>query len=429
MQQWWRQFDDSVLNQLIERAEEESPSLAQAWSNIEKARATLASVGAMSLPSMTGSGSLSRARQLQLPSEPVTTTTRGVGADATWEIDLFGKARRNSEAARARIEARIDDWHDARVSLAADVADVYVQYRGCTLLADTYERELTSTLRTNEATAAAVRAGFSAPSDGALARASVADTRSTLNAQRAQCDLLVKSLVDLTGIEENSLDALLAGSDTKIPQPRTVDVRSVPADVLRQRPDLASLEREIAAASAEIGAARADLYPSISLAGAISLSAVSGGSSATTWSFGPTLSIPIFDGGQRRAAVDSATASFSAALARWRQGVRTAVKEVEQALVNLDSATQREDDARQAAEEYRRHFDAIENNWRAGNESLLTLEEARRSAQTSEISLLTLQQNRVQYWIALYKALGGGWGPAAVGSGSKSTESVQGKSS
>ena len=411
MEKWWRQFDDPVLNQLIEQAEAESPTLAQAWANIEKARATLVTAEASGLPGLSGSASLARARSQQLSSELATATTRSAGLDASWEIDLFGKARRNAEAARARIDARIDDWHDARISLAAEVADTYVQYRACGLLADAYGRQLSSTMETDRATAASVRAGFVARSDGMLARASLASTRSTFVAQRGQCELLVKSLVQLTGSDEPALRMLLGRSEGKLPQPQLIEVRSVPAEVLRQRPDLASLERELAAASAEVGATRADLYPSLSLSGSVNLSAVSGAPSLTTWSFGPSLSIPLLDGGRRRAALDSAKASYISALANWRQSVRTVVKEVEQALVNLDSTAQRSDDAARAADEYRRHFEAIEANWRAGNDSLLTLEEARRSALSAEISLLTLQQNRIQYWIALYKALGGGWLP------------------
>lgn len=416
MQQWWQQFEDPVLNRLIEQAEAQSPGLAQAWASIEKARATLTSSESAGLPGATGGGSVTRTRQ-PLPSGQLATSTgRSAGLDASWEIDLFGRVRRTVEAAQARVDARISDWHEARVSLAAEVADTFARYRTCVLLGEAYAHELVSTVETHKATAAAVWAGFTAPSDGALARASVSAARSAMVSQRAQCELLVKSLVDLTGSEEPTLRALLEQGAGRVPQPRAVEVQSVPADVLRQRPDLASLERELAAASAEVGAARADLYPSLSLLGSISRSAVGGSPSITTWSFGPTLTIPLLDGGRRRAAVRSAQADYDSALAAWRQRVRTVVKEVEQALINLESAGQQTDDAIRAAAEYRRYFQAVEANWRAGNDSLLTLEQARRSALTAEINMLTLQQSRVQYWIALYKALGGGWQPGEAAS-------------
>jgi NodT family efflux transporter outer membrane factor (OMF) lipoprotein len=407
--QWWQQFDDPTLNRLVAQAEADSPSLTKAWTNIEKARATLASSQSGGLPSMNANASASRSKQVGQISALTTTTSRSAGLDASWELDLFGKVRHSTEAAQARLEARVDDWHDARVSLAAEVADTYVQYRACNQLADVYERQLVSSAETEKATAASVKAGFTAPSDGALARASLSSTQSTLVQQRAQCELLVKSLVALTGTEEPSLRTLLATGNTKVPQPAAMEVQSVPAQVLRQRPDLASFERELAAASAEIGIAQADLYPSLSLSGSITVSATNLTSPATTWSFGPSLSIPLFDGGKRRAAVSTAQASYTAALANYRQGVRNVVKEVEQALVNLDSTARRAEDAERAATEYRSYFQAMEINWRAGGASLLTLEEARRSALSAEIQQITLQRDRVEYWIALYKALGGGW--------------------
>jgi len=409
MADWWRQFDDPTLGTLISLAESASPTLDKAWANIQKARATLTTAQADGLPSLTAQGSATRARQQAADGRMGVTTSRSGSLDASWEIDLFGKVRRNAEAAQARIEARVDDWHDARVSLAAEVADTYVQYRGCELLADAYGCELDSLRETDKATARLVQAGFSASADGSLARASVASTWSTLINQRAQCDLLVKSLVALTGDDETDLRVRLTGTPGHVPQPASIEVPSVPAEALRQRPDLASSERELAATSAEIGAAQADRYPSLSLSGLITVAATT--SAVTTWSFGPSLSLPLLDGGRRRAAVDSARAVYAAAEADYRQNVRQAVKEVEQALVNLDSAARRSVQAELAAQEYRRYFEATEQNWRAGGVSLLTLEEARRSALTAQIESIGLQRDRVEYWIALYKALGGGWQP------------------
>lgn len=409
LQQWWRQFDDARVARLVEMAERDSPSLTQAWANIEKARATLRSTRAQALPSLSGGASASRSNQLQSGLSSTTGTSRSAGFDASWEIDLFGKVHRNAEASDARIEARIADWHDARVSLAAEVADTYVQYRACILLSDAYRREATSTAATEKATTNAVQAGYTAPVDGALARASFATAQSSLLQQTTQCGLLVKSLVYLTGADEPALRQLIDDGENHVPRPAALEVQAVPAQVLRQRPDLASLEREAAATGAEIGAARADLYPSLSLTGSVSVSASSLASPATLWSFGPSLSIPLFDGGRRRAAVDSARASYLSAMASYRQGVRTVVRDVEEALLNLDGARRRAEQAEKAAREYRSYFLSSENNWRAGRTSLLALEEARRSALSSEITEITLQQNRVQYWIALYKAVGGGW--------------------
>lgn len=408
LENWWAQWHDPALAWLIDAALADNPNLDKALASIASARASLASVNAGFAPSLDGGANVTRTRQQQSGTTS-TLTTRSAGFDASWELDLFGKVRRNAEAAQASLQARVDDWHDARVSLAAEVADTYVQYRACLLLVDAYTQELASMEKTAQATEVSVKAGFTSRADGSLARASLASTESSLQAQRVQRDLLVKALVALTGLEEAPLLGLLREGASGLPQPAEFRIASVPADVLRQRPDLASLERGLASASANIGAAQADLYPSLSLSGSIGISASSLASGATTWSFGPALSIPLFDGGRRRAVVASAQADYQSALASWRQGVRDAVKEVEQALVNLNGVAYRSERAALAAREYRTYFDATEARWRAGSVSLLTLEEARRSALSSQIDHITLQRDQVQYWIALYKAVGGGW--------------------
>jgi NodT family efflux transporter outer membrane factor (OMF) lipoprotein len=178
----------------------------------------------------------------------------------------------------------------------------------------------------------------------------------------------------------------------------------------------------LASAYADIGQARAERLPSLSLTGSGTISATNLSSPVLGWSFGPSLSLPIFDAGKRKAAVDSAQASYDTQLATYRSAVLTAVKEVEVALVDLDGAARRSDDARRAAEQYRRYERAIETNWRAGFDTLLTLEQARRSLTSAEITQIELQRDRVRSWIALYNALGGGWqADSTVASAAEST--------
>lgn len=405
---WWQRFDDATVATLVRQAESDSPTLAQALAQIDGARAALASAGAASLPDLSAGGSVTRGHQAQVG---VTTTTRSGGLDASWEADLFGRQRSGRESARAQLQARVDDWHDARVSLAAEVADSYVQYRACRQLAAAYQAQADSQAQTLRATRIAVSAGFNAPTDGYLAEASAASAQEANVAQQVQCELLVKSLVALTGLEEPALRAEIDQRQA-IPQPADFEVRSLPADLLRQRPDLASAERTLAARYAGIGQARADRWPSLTLGGSISISATSLVSPASSWSFGPSLNLPLFDGGQRRAAVDTAEAAYAQQLAAYQGAVRNAVSEVEQALVQLEGTARRSGDAHTAAEQYRRYATAAEANWRAGLDSLLTLEQARRSAIGAELTDIQLQRDRVRAWIALYKSLGGGWSHA-----------------
>ncbi|MGI4938012.1 MAG: TolC family protein, partial [Janthinobacterium lividum] len=228
----------------------------------------------------------------------------------------------------------------------------------------------------------------------------------------AECELQVKALVALTGIEEIALRRTLAAGPAALPAPALLNVDLLPVQLLSQRPDLVAAERSLAAASADIGVAQANRYPRLSLLGSVAIgrTETSGLSIPTSpWSFGPSLSLPVFDGGALRAQVAGKRASYDAALANYRAAVRNAVKETEQSLVRLDAAARRSDDVASSARDYRRYFDAAQENWRAGGISLLTLEEARRNQLTAEQNAIGSQRDRVLYGIALYKALGGGW--------------------
>ena len=394
---------------LVRWAEADSPTLDKAVAAIASARAALTTSGAAALPTVTGSGSVSRARQTTFGIAPIVATTRSASLDSSWELDLFGKLRHGREAAAARLEARRDDWAAARVSLAAEVADDYVQYRACRMIEATYVDQFTSLQETARITAISIGAGLSAPADDDLAQAGAASANATRIEQRTACELLVKALVTLTGAPEPTLRSTIDAAGPALPAPAAFDVTRVPARLLRQRPDIAAAERSLAAASADIGQAEANRYPSLSLSGSIGLSATGGTSPLTNWSFGPSVSLPFFDGGTRRAAVATAQAAYDSAYADYRSGVRSAVQEVEEALVQLYGAARRSVDAAQAAERYQRYFRATEVNWRAGGTSLLSLEEARRSSLTAQTSLLALKRDQLRQYIALYKALGGGW--------------------
>ncbi|RON52274.1 hypothetical protein BK666_02570 [Pseudomonas frederiksbergensis] len=404
---WWQQFNDPALAELLRLSEADSPSLDQAFAKIALARATLDSNSADALPNV--QGTLAGGRGGQLTSvDRISGSGSSAEFDAAWELDLFGKLRRNKEAARTRIEARVDDWHDARVSLAAQVGDSYVQYRGCQKLALAYSDQAQSQQQTARSTRQSLLAGFTSSADAALADATAASNESTLISQQSECQVLLKSLVALTGSDEGKLIEVLSRTPAQLPQPAQLNVQQIPADLLRQRPDLASSERELAAANADIGVAQADRFPSLSLSGNFSVSSILGDLNRS-WTFGPALSIPIFDAGKRRSVVDSAKANYDSALALYRQTLRTSVMEVEQSLVRLDAARRREVEVERSTAGYRESYAAIDRNWQAGSVSLLDRETARRLALTSEIELITLQQDQVRYWIALYKALGGGW--------------------
>jgi outer membrane protein TolC len=183
-----------------------------------------------------------------------------------------------------------------------------------------------------------------------------------------------------------------------------------------QRPDVAAAERDVAEASASIDVEEAKRYPKLSLSGNITpqLQSVSGGPFflANTWSVGPTVNLPIFDAGKRAADVDAARVRYEAAASKFKATVRTAAKEVEDALVRLRNAKDRLPQASAAADGYRAHFRAMEQLYRAGFGSLIDAEASRRQALAAERGVSELRQEWAAAWIALYRAAGGGWGEA-----------------
>jgi NodT family efflux transporter outer membrane factor (OMF) lipoprotein len=412
---WWASFKDPTLEALLRMAERENPTVQEAVANIDKARATLDSTRSGLFPSLDGSASAGREGNKGDDGDRLSAgTTKSGGLDASWELDLFGKTKNQARAAASRVDGQVWSWHDARVSVAAEVGDDYVQYRACRELERLYRNALASQTATIRATERSSQSGFTSAGDLALARASAAASSSSLTAQRGECDILIKSLAQLTGGDEPAVRRVLDQGRRRIPQPSTVRIASVPAEALRQRPDIIALEAEVAAAISDVGAAKADLYPSLILSGSISISQSTVTGRSVPWSFGPALSVPLLDGGSRRAAVRSAVADYDIAVASYKSGVLNAVAEVETALVRVDTALRRISDARSAAENYQRYFRSVDQNWAAGGVNILDREEARRSAQSAAITLIEIRRDSVQYWIALYKALGGGWSTPVV---------------
>lgn len=407
---WWQQFNDPLLVELIGSAQVASPSVASAASRIRQARATRIAAGAALAPALDAVGSAARGNNQ--PPVPLATTAQ-VGLQAAWEIDLFGGNRQAAQAAQERLDGAQAGWHEARVSVAAETANSYVSLRTCErqrVVADNDAKSRAETARLSELSA---QAGFTAPAVAALARASAAEGSARAKQQRAACDVLVKALVALSALPEPQLRQKLAAAWAEPSQATLLTVTSVPAQMLAQRPDVYQAERAVAAASAEVGSARAQRFPRLSLSGSIAAGSVRTGGVTTdlqTWSIGPlAVTLPIFDGGRRAANVDASQARYEEAAALYAARVRQAVREVEEALVNLESARLRGEDARVAAEGYRVSFAATDARYRSGLASLVELEDARRTALAAETALVGLQQERLAAWIALYRALGGGW--------------------
>lgn len=413
LRQWWSQFDDPLVLQLIDAAQGASPMIAQATAQMADARAANVLANAARLPSLDGAVSVSRGHP-----EPGTTTatTSSLDVKARWELDLFGANRAGLDAARARLEASHAHWHDARVSVAAEVAQNYVELRACEAHVQQAELDATSRAQTFRLTDAAAAAGIRAPSIAALARASAEQGQAVFLERKAKCDLLVKALVALTSREEAVLRRELADKLARLPRPVEFTVEAVPAEALAQRPDIHAAAQDVIAASAASAQADARRWPRIMLTGSIGHTHVSGtrsGVDGTVWNIGPVaISFPLFDGGVRRADALAAQARYEAAMTVYAARLRAAIQEVESALVALESTAQRSERTRIAVDGFERSYRATAASYQAGLTSLFGLEDARRTLVAARSTLIEMRRERLLAWISLYRSLGGGWLPA-----------------
>lgn len=311
MARWWERQDDPLLVELIEAAQAVSPGIAQARSRLEQARATQVAARAALLPALDGQANASRGFNESVGG---VASTAQANLQASWEIDVFGGNAAARDAARDRLAGAEAQWHEARVSVAAEVALQYSNWRHCARQLAVAESDARSRGETARLSQESERAGFTAPATAALATASFSDGKVRSAQQRLQCEIDLKTLVALTGREEPALRERLAAAPPLRAPDALFAVAALPAQALSQRPDVYAAEREVAAASADVGNAQAQRYPRLTLSGSVGRGWVRTGDtsvSSNTWSIGPVaLSLPIFDAGRRAAQVDAARARY-----------------------------------------------------------------------------------------------------------------------
>jgi NodT family efflux transporter outer membrane factor (OMF) lipoprotein len=409
---WWRQFDDPALPALIEAARQASPTLSSARAALAGAEAARTAAASLLAPRAQATASGLRSREA--PAGDIASVF-SVGVQASWELDLFGGQRAAEQAAARRLEAARADGQAAALAVVADTVGSLIGLRACEAGAAQAADDARSRAETARLTELTARVGFTAPADAALARAGAAQARSQALQQRAACDQAVKALVALTALDEGRLRALLQPGQSRLPVVPALAPASLPAALVQQRPDLVAAARRVQAAQADQGQAEAALKPSLALTGSLSRSRIDAAGFSTTgnvWSFGPLqLTVPLFDSGQRTAAVDAARASADDAVVQYAAALRRAVREVEDALVALDATGARQADAESAARDFAAVLKATEQRQRTGLSSLFELEDARRQTLAAQGALVELQRERATAWVSLARALGGGWTP------------------
>ncbi|WP_421915110.1 efflux transporter outer membrane subunit [Mesorhizobium sp.] len=411
--QWWQRLRDPELNTLVEEAVAGNLDVATAKAKIREARASYRqSVGTL-LPSVDGSGSVTRNKSA--------TTTSGsnaiyseyqAGFDASWELDLFGANRRGVEAARYGLDASEEELRSTLLTMVGDVASYYTQARGYQARIALARRSAASQRQTAELTRQMALAGTATAADVAKAMGQASSTEATVPTLEASYAEAVHRLSVLTGRPPAALSERLKRG-APIPAPRLPMPTGIPADILLSRPDVRLAERQYAQYTAKVGQADAARYPSVSLTGNISTAALNlgdlGKNSSIGWSFGPTLSVPVFNAGQLQAAVDVAKAQRDQYFIAYRSSVLTALEDVENALVSLSQERIRVGKLASSAKSYGEAARLETTLFKAGEASLLDVLDAQRSLYTAEDNLLQSRVLVATQYIALNKALGGGW--------------------
>ena len=407
---WWDQFDDALLTRLIGEASASNLDLAVASTRLVQARESLVQARAGLVPEAGASASVGRTFGAGNDH-----TTFSVGADASWEVDLFGRIRRGIEAAGADAQSVYYDREALRVAIAAELATNYIQAR---LLQErlALAREDLAIAEDNLQIAQwRVQAGLASSLDSEQARAARAQTAAAIPTLEQNFASATYRIAVLTGRAPGTLTAELSQVKPVPRGPRDV-AAGIPADTLRQRPDVRSAERSLAAATARIGVAQAQLYPALRLSGNIGTSAFSLGGlfNAITGGILGGLTQTLFDGGRLRSQLRSQRAATEGALATYRQSVLTALEDVENALAALNAARARQTQFATALDAANNSAILARIQYRSGLTSFDQLLVVEQSLVSARNGLASSRADESLALIQLYRALGGGWDPTAT---------------
>lgn len=420
--EWWTLFEDPVLSGLIDRASRGNLDLRAAVSRIDEARAMLGVARGARLPRIDADASYSRSRQSSESSlggktlgDLVSVTdvdTYATALGAGWELDVFGRVRRSVESSHANWQASVEDYGGVLVALRGEVALVYIETRALQSRIAIAERNVDAQRASRDIVRQRREAGTAPGLELAQADANVASTEAALPQLRAQLRLATNRLSVLLGEHPGTLEGEL-GSPTPVPSPPENVLVSIPADLLRKRPDIRRAERLLAAQTARVGVATADLYPRLSLSGVFGFSAQSPGdlfqASSRTFGVGPSLVWNVFSGGSVRSTIDVEDARVEQALVVYEQTVLRALEDVESALTSYGHERTRNTSLRSAVEAYRRAVGFAEDLYKGGKTDFQNVLDAQRNLLAFEDQLATSNAALVEHLVAMYRAMGGGW--------------------
>ena len=424
---WWGGFSDPQLSDLVNRALAQNLDVEMAAARIREARAREVVAGAAGSPQVDAQGSVTRQRisENAIPVPPGSGgggggtfglpgsefTTFRVGFDASWELDLFGRTRRSVEAARARTGAAIWNRRDLQVTIAAEVVSTYVTLRTVQQRSATAEAALARQQRFEQLVAARARGGLVTGQDLAQQSSERSAAAAVIPALKAEAEAQIHALGVLTGEAPEALITRLAPSRA-LTSPPAIPA-GLPSDLLRRRPDIRAAERELAASTADVGVAVADLYPRFSLTAAPALvsttlaSLLEWGSRAFTLS--AALDWPIFNGGRTRASIAVANARQEQALIAYRKSVLTALQDVEDSLSRTECDRDQLAKLEGALASAQRAEDLARTRYRGGLVTLSDVLVAQGRRLSLENQVIETKGALARDTVGLFKALGGGW--------------------
>lgn len=415
---WWHQFADPTLDKLVTRSLEGNRDLRVAFARLKSARAIRDDVSNDAMPVVTSraSSDLGKAQQPGLTDRRVNAERYDLGLDMAWELDLFGRIQRQLEASDADQEAAEADLYNLQVTLIAEVVDAYGQLRGAQLR-EAIARDNLKNQRDSQGVTTQLRdAGVGNELDVVRADARLAAVEASVPQLQAEQVRQRNRIATLLGERPESLSVDL--SPGQLPAITKALPIGDPTQVLRNRPDVRAAERQLAAATARIGVATADLFPRVSLSGFLGYTSGRGSqlgsSAAKAWALGPSITWAAFDLGSVRAQIRAADADAEGALANYEQQVLLALEESENAFSDYDKRQQRLASLMRQSEASRAAARLASVQYREGTADFLVLLDAERERLAAEDSQAQAEIDLYRGIVAIYKALGGGWQPQAT---------------
>ena len=425
LQTWWAVFEDPLLNDIIRRATEANLNLEAAVYRLQEARALRGVAASRRKPAVALDGSSARAEPSDvgilgdLLPEGESLSAQNLhdySAVASWEIDLWGRIRRSVESADAAVEVSLEDYRDVLVSLLAEVASSYVQVRASQERIGLAHANVEAQHETVGLTRDRFRTGLVSALDVAQAESNFANTEALIPQLEIQLEASANRLAVLLGQAPGSLHEELR-NPTGVPADPGGLTTTLPAELLRQRPDIRRAERSLASQNARVGVATADLYPTFSLSGLIGLQATAFGDLASgdalTWSIGLPVQWNLFTGGRVRSQIEVEEARTRQALVAYEQTVLFALEEVQNSMVTYGRERMRRDKLATSVDATDRSLELVLTQYRAGLTNFQNVLDTQRSLLNRQDEYATSKGLVLQGLIGVYRSLGGGWDPPA----------------